>query len=66
MLLLQLTDQSCNFNFFFRHNINKFDIILLDNFSSITNSDFVSGDFDDKKFMVTSIPTIQHYNRNGF
>ena len=39
------------------HNINKFDIILLDNFSSITNSDFVSGDFTDKKFMVTSIPT---------
>jgi hypothetical protein len=39
------------------HNINKFDIILLDNFTSITNSDFVSGDFTDKKFMVTSIPT---------
>ena len=39
------------------HNINKFDIILLDNFTSITNSDFVSGNFDDKKFMVTSIPT---------
>ena len=39
------------------HNINKFDIILLDNFTSITNSNFVSGDFTDKKFMVTSIPT---------
>jgi hypothetical protein len=39
------------------HNINKFDIILLDNFTSITNSDFASGDFTDKKFMVTSIPT---------
>jgi hypothetical protein len=39
------------------HNINKFDIILLDTFTSITNSDFVSGDFTDKKFMVTSIPT---------
>ena len=39
------------------HNIGKGDIILLDNFSSITNSDFVSGDFDDVKFMVTSIPT---------
>jgi hypothetical protein len=39
------------------HNINKFDIILLDNFTAITNSDFVSGDFTDKKFMVTSIPT---------
>ncbi len=39
------------------HNINKFDIILLDTFTSITNSGFVSGDFTDKKFMVTSIPT---------
>ena len=39
------------------HNINKFDIILLDNFSAITNSNFNSSNFDDNKFMVTSIPT---------
>ena len=39
------------------HNINQFDIILLDNFSSITNSNFNSSNFDDNKFMVTSIPT---------
>jgi hypothetical protein len=39
------------------HNINQFDIILLDNFTSITNSGFASGDFTDKKFMVTTIPT---------
>jgi hypothetical protein len=39
------------------HNINQFDIILLDSFTSITNSGFGSGDFTDKKFMVTSIPT---------
>jgi len=39
------------------HNINKFDIILLDTFTAITGSDFASGDFTDKKFMVTSIPT---------
>jgi len=39
------------------HNINKSDIILLDNFTSITNSGFLSGDFDDTKFMVTDIPT---------
>ena len=39
------------------HNINKGDIILLDNFSSITNSNFASGDFDDNKFQVTTIPT---------
>jgi hypothetical protein len=39
------------------HNINKGDIILLDNFTSITNSGFLSGDFDNNKFQVTSIPT---------
>ena len=31
------------------------DIILLDNFSTITNSNFGASDFDDKKFMVTSV-----------
>jgi hypothetical protein len=39
------------------HNIGKGDIILLDNFSSITNSNFAAGDFNDVKFMVTSIPS---------
>ncbi len=39
------------------HNMNKGDIILLDNFTSITNSNFASGDFTDIKFMVASIPT---------
>ena len=39
------------------HNINKFDIILLDNFTSITNSNFNSSNFDDNKFMVTTIPS---------
>jgi hypothetical protein len=39
------------------HNINKGDIILLDNFTSITNSDFNSANFDDNKFQVSSIPT---------
>jgi len=39
------------------HNINKGDIILLDNFTSITNSDFNSSNFDDNKFQVTTIPT---------
>jgi len=38
------------------HGINPQDIILLDNFSTITNSDFSSSDFDDKKFMVTTVP----------
>ena len=39
------------------HNINESDIILLDNFSAITNSNFAASDFDDKKFMVTTVPT---------
>ena len=39
------------------HNMNKGDIILLDNFTTITNSNFGSGDFTDIKFMVASIPT---------
>ena len=39
------------------HSINASDIVLLDNFSTITNSNFGSSDFDDKKFMVTSVPT---------
>jgi len=39
------------------HNINEDDIILLDNFSAITNSNFAAADFNDKKFMVTSVPS---------
>jgi len=39
------------------HNISAQDIILLDNFSAITNSNFAAADFNDKKFMVTSVPT---------
>jgi hypothetical protein len=39
------------------HNITANDIILLDNFSTITGSNFSSSDFDDKKFMVTSVPS---------
>ena len=39
------------------HNINPNDIILLDNFTTITGSNFGSSDFDNKKFMVTSVPT---------
>ena len=39
------------------HNADKGDIILLDNFTSITNSNFTSGNFEDNKFQVTSVPT---------
>ena len=38
------------------HGIGPQDIILLDNFSTITDSNFGSSDFDDKKFMVTTVP----------
>ena len=37
------------------HNLSASDIILLDNFSTITNSNYSASDFDDKKFMVTSV-----------
>jgi hypothetical protein len=37
------------------HNLQANDIILLDNFSTITNSNFGASDFNDKTFMVTSI-----------
>ena len=39
------------------HNITAGEIILLDNFSTITGSNFGASDFDDKKFMVASVPT---------
>ena len=39
------------------HNIGAQDIILLDSFSSITNSNFAATDFNDKKFMVTTVPS---------
>jgi len=39
------------------HNISKGDIILCDNFSSATNSNYSSSDFDDNKFMVATVPT---------
>jgi len=39
------------------HGISESDIILLDNFSTITGSNFSSSDFDNKKFMVTTVPT---------
>ena len=39
------------------HGIQENDIILLDNFTTITNSNYSASDFNDKKFMVTSVPT---------
>ena len=43
-------------NFPSGHTINPRDIVLLDNFTTITGSNFGASDFDDKKFMVTSVP----------
>jgi len=37
------------------HGLITGDIILLDNFTTITNSNYSASDFDDKKFMVTSV-----------
>ena len=39
------------------HGIAAKDIVLLDSFSTITNSNFAASDFNDKKFMVTSVPS---------
>jgi len=39
------------------HNISAKDIVLLDTFTTITNSNFSASDFNDKTFMVTSVPT---------
>ena len=39
------------------HSLAPGDVILLDNFTAITNSNYSASDFDDKKFMVTSTPT---------
>jgi len=39
------------------HGLAPGDILLMDNFTTITNSNFSSSNFDDKKFMVTTTPT---------
>jgi len=39
------------------HNLVAGDILLMDNFSTITNSNFGASDFDDKKFMVATVPS---------
>jgi len=39
------------------HGINKGDIVLLDNWDTITDSDFGASNFNDENFMVTTVPT---------
>ena len=51
------SDATVTITFASAHNINQYDIIKLDNFTAITNSDFSSSDFDDKVFMVATVPT---------
>jgi len=51
------SDATVTITFASDHNISKYDIILLDNFSSATNSNFSSSDFDDKVFMVATVPS---------
>ena len=50
-------ETSVTINFSGDHNIQAGDIVLLDNFSSITNSNFGASDFDDIRFMVTTVPS---------
>ena len=38
------------------HGMSAGDIVYLDSFTTITGSNYVAADFDDKKFMVTSVP----------
>ena len=47
---------SVTINFSGDHGIQAGDIVLLDNFSSITGSNFGASDFDDIRFMVTTVP----------
>jgi len=50
-------DATVTITFASDHSITKYDIVRLDNFTAITDSDFGSSDFDDKNFMVTTVPT---------
>jgi len=50
-------DATVTITFASDHNITKYDIVRLDNFSTITDSDFGSSDFDDTNFMVATVPT---------
>jgi hypothetical protein len=50
-------DATVTITFASAHNITKGDIILLDNFTTITDSDFGSSDFDDKNFQVATVPS---------
>jgi len=44
------------------HGLVAGDIVLLDNFTAITNSNYSATDFDDKKFMVTTVISSSEIN----
>lgn len=44
-------------NFSSDHGIEAGDVILLDNFTAITDSDYAAANFDDIRFMVTTVPS---------
>ena len=50
-------DATVTITFASDHNITKYDIVRLDNFSTITDSNFDSDDFDDTNFMVATVPS---------
>ena len=50
-------DATVTITFASAHSISKGDIILLDNFTTITDSDFGSSDFDDTNFQVATVPS---------
>jgi len=50
-------DATVTVTFASAHGISKGDIILLDNFTAITDSNFGSSDFDDTNFQVATIPS---------
>ena len=50
-------DATVTITFASSHNISKYDIIRLDNFTAITDSNFAASDFDDTNFMVTTVPS---------
>jgi hypothetical protein len=51
------SDATVTITFASDHSITKGDIILLDNWSTITNSDFGASDFNDVVFQVATVPT---------
>jgi len=51
-------DATVTITFASAHGISKGDIILCDNFTAITDSDFGASDFNDKNFMVATVPIV--------